>query len=147
MEVKSSLQQQAHGVFRAAGSPAMSVPASGAIKRLYPYDHPFWVEGNIERELTARRWAAVPALATLKPLSEEKAFMCRVQGCSELFQHDAAYTAHYNSQHVHVCDKCKAVFPSLFWLEIHVAERHDAYFRLLAQKQPMVRANCLCLLR
>jgi len=46
--------------------------------------------------------------------------------------------AHYNAAHRHVCQTCGQRFLSTWLLEIHFQERHDTYFKVLAEKQSMV---------
>lgn len=67
-----------------------------------------------------------------------KEFPCYVPGCQATFQTLFDYEMHYNSSHRYTCTECKASRPSPRLLEIHIQETHDAFFKIMAEKQAMV---------
>ncbi|KAL6422318.1 hypothetical protein ACFW04_010582 [Cataglyphis niger] len=64
-------------------------------------------------------------------------FPCYVLGCKATFQTLFDYEIHYNSSHRYTCTECKAFRPSPRLLEIHIQETHDAFFKILSEKQAM----------
>ncbi|XP_011347032.1 zinc finger protein 511 isoform X2 [Ooceraea biroi] len=64
-------------------------------------------------------------------------FSCYVPGCRTTFQTLLDYEMHYNSSHRYTCTECKVSRPNPRLLEIHVQEMHDAFFKVLSEKQPM----------
>lgn len=65
-------------------------------------------------------------------------FPCDVTGCKSRFQTLLDYEMHYNTSHRYVCTECKMSRPNPRLLEIHIQESHDAFFRVLSEKQAMV---------
>ncbi len=70
-------------------------------------------------------------------------FRCGVHGCTHALASLAAFESHYAAHHRHACRTCGACFASGRWLELHLAERHDSMFRLLAERRKMVRRKCV----
>ena len=68
-------------------------------------------------------------------------FVCGVDGCDAMFTSEEQYQSHYSQCHMHVCSVCGRSFYTYRFLNLHVMERHDAYFSLLSAKQPMF--DCL----
>lgn len=66
-----------------------------------------------------------------------KEFPCYVPGCQATFQTLFDYEIHYNSSHRYTCTECKVSRPSPRLLEIHIQETHDAFFKILSEKQAM----------
>ncbi|KAL0114086.1 hypothetical protein PUN28_011421 [Cardiocondyla obscurior] len=66
-----------------------------------------------------------------------KEFACSVPGCRSTFQTLLDYEMHYNSSHRYTCTECKVSRPSPRLLEIHIQETHDAFFKVLSEKQAM----------
>lgn len=64
-------------------------------------------------------------------------FVCGVDGCEEMFTSEERYQSHYEQCHMHVCSVCGRSFYTYRFLNLHVMERHDAYFKLLCAKQSM----------
>jgi len=58
-------------------------------------------------------------------------------GCKKEFSDVRKWESHYNSTHRHVCQYCGCVYPTSRFLDIHVLERHDTLFKMLAQKRHM----------
>lgn len=67
-----------------------------------------------------------------------KEFSCYVPGCRNTFQTLLDYEMHYNSSHRYACTECKVSKPNPRLLEIHIQETHDAFFKVLSEKQAMV---------
>lgn len=65
-----------------------------------------------------------------------KEFPCNA--CSATFGNLLDYELHYHDSHHFVCAECKKWRPTNRLLEIHVQETHDNFFKVLAEKQPMV---------
>ncbi|XP_028045039.1 zinc finger protein 511 isoform X2 [Monomorium pharaonis] len=66
-----------------------------------------------------------------------KEFSCYVPGCKNTFQTLLDYEMHYNSSHRYACTECKVSRPNPRLLEIHIQETHDAFFKVLSEKQAM----------
>ncbi|KAH3762908.1 Zinc finger protein 511-like [Pelomyxa schiedti] len=64
-------------------------------------------------------------------------FVCGIAGCRALCDGVAAFDAHYNAAHRHVCSVCRARLPTARMVELHVLERHDAMFKTMALEKPM----------
>jgi len=64
-------------------------------------------------------------------------------GCKKEFSDVKKWDLHYNSTHRHACQYCGFIYPSAWFLDIHVLERHDTFFKILAKKQNMYE----CLVR
>ncbi|KAI8620128.1 hypothetical protein BC830DRAFT_1059629, partial [Chytriomyces sp. MP71] len=50
------------------------------------------------------------------------------------FTSRAAYKLHCRTAHSNQCTTCKRILPTRKLLDLHIAEIHDAYFRVLAEK-------------
>jgi hypothetical protein len=59
-------------------------------------------------------------------------FHC-VDNCPLTFTSLSAFDAHYTSCHVFRCEACGLQLPNNRLLEMHVAERHDEFFRVMAR--------------
>ncbi|XP_032677510.1 zinc finger protein 511 isoform X2 [Odontomachus brunneus] len=66
-----------------------------------------------------------------------KEFICNVSGCKSTFQTLLDYEIHYNTSHRYICTECKISRPNPRLLEIHIQELHDAFFKVLSEKQAM----------
>ena len=66
-----------------------------------------------------------------------KEFKCNA--CDQRFQNLVEYELHYNDFHHYYCAECKKVRPTARLLEIHIQETHDSFFKVLSERQPMVR--------
>jgi mannosyltransferase OCH1-like enzyme len=65
-----------------------------------------------------------------------KEFLCNA--CDSTFENLFDYELHYDNNHHFVCTQCKKWKPNARLLEIHIQEMHDSFFKILAEKQPMV---------
>jgi len=81
---------------------------------------------------TAKQWAFEEEQ---KGVDESGDWECDYEGCGDCFACMEEYEQHYEAQHVNVCLECDAVFSSNFLLEVHLEERHDELFQVLAVKQ------------
>jgi len=108
----------------------------------YPTKRPFqpcdefFREGNEQREISAKIWS-FDASPLPRANSENFDFVCRINGCDAFFSNVSDFDSHYKSKHTFVCatEYCGAVFPTSRYLELHVLENHDSYFRLLKKRQ------------
>lgn len=66
---------------------------------------------------------------------------CGIAGCPAAFSSLREWEAHYATAHRHVCGTCRAAFLSDWLLMRHVQETHDTLFRVMAQRERMVRAR------
>jgi len=110
------------------------------IKRKYEADDLFFDEGNAEREL----WAKQTALEKKDiknsddtRTTESNNFVCNVSHCRKTFNDASSFENHYHSVHKTFCESCSRAYPSYRLLELHILERHDSMFKLLAEKQNM----------
>ena len=83
--------------------------------------------------------SAAPALVYCSPsTTRQLPYSCRIASCNEKFRTMHDFDLHYQLQHRLRCVQCGAVLSSNKFLELHIQERHDSYFKVLAEKQPMV---------
>ncbi|XP_050353027.1 protein lethal(2)k10201 isoform X2 [Nymphalis io] len=61
---------------------------------------------------------------------------CTVPGCHFTVTTLLDYENHYNSSHRYKCSQCKKVLPSPHLLDLHIQERHDSFFAVMAVKKP-----------
>lgn len=61
---------------------------------------------------------------------------CCAPGCNRRFGTTDELEAHYACAHRHRCVQCHRTLPTARLLDLHLSERHDAYFRALAARQP-----------
>ncbi|KAK2586951.1 hypothetical protein KPH14_009877 [Odynerus spinipes] len=64
-------------------------------------------------------------------------FSCPVRQCTAIFKTLVDFEMHYNSCHRYICSECKKIKSNPRLLEIHIQEKHDSFFKLLSEKQPM----------
>lgn len=67
-----------------------------------------------------------------------KEFPCNVSGCSAVFHTLVDFEIHYNGAHRFTCLECGKIKSNARLLEIHIQELHNCFFKLLAEKKPMV---------
>ena len=101
------------------------------------------------------------ASAPCRGLSESR-YDCQIAGCTASFRVYGEYDAHYFTAHYNRCETCSAVFPTVRllsllgsrglsathvsqsrYLNLHIMEVHDAYFRVLSERIPMVRTSAI----
>lgn len=74
-------------------------------------------------------------------------FKCNAPGCEIKFDNLLDFEIHYNSCHRFTCAECKKINANARLLEIHIEENHDSFFKVLADKKPMVcTLSCLLLI-
>ena len=87
------------------------------------------------------KWAFVPPLVA--PEADGGDFLCGVGSCTQRFSSIGSLEAHYQGRHRHSCATCGRVLPTERLLGIHVAEKHDAYFRAMVRKGNRPVFECL----
>ncbi|KAK9765323.1 hypothetical protein K7432_006435 [Basidiobolus ranarum] len=110
-------------------------------RKLAPEDN-FFVEGNLEaRGYWLTKHARIPdneVQRTVAQLSKEASLTlaCHTSPCTGriIYPNNAAYEAHYEATHKHVCHDCSKTFPSSRWLELHIEERHDSIFKIRLER-------------
>ena len=85
----------------------------------------------------ARKWVIEEIAEPETVVEDSHPFVCGVDGCEEMFTSEQQYQSHYEQRHMHVCSVCGRSFYTYRFLNMHVMERHDTYFKLLCAKQPM----------
>lgn len=113
------------------------------VRRQYPYRDEFFAEATAEA-VACCKWACAPAAraddggpASGEPEPRTATFACGLGGCSQTFTTRRAFEAHYQGAHRHKCATCSRVLPTERLLEMHIAERHDTFFRAMAARRPM----------
>ncbi|XP_059053426.1 zinc finger protein 511 [Achroia grisella] len=61
---------------------------------------------------------------------------CNIPGCTFIAESILDYENHYNASHRYTCTQCKKVLPSPHLLDLHIQERHDSFFAVMAEKKP-----------
>jgi len=116
----------------------MATEIAKGIKRRFPPFDVLFHDGNEEREVHAKVWT-FDSFTIHASVTGHSMFICRIHGCSASFSNVTDYDSHYQIQHTFVCAvrSCGAAFPVTKYLELHILENHDSYFRLLRKRQPM----------
>eukprot|EP00816_Leptocylindrus_hargravesii_P011261 CAMPEP_0196823714 /NCGR_PEP_ID=MMETSP1362-20130617/88589_1 /TAXON_ID=163516 /ORGANISM="Leptocylindrus danicus, Strain CCMP1856" /LENGTH=358 /DNA_ID=CAMNT_0042203683 /DNA_START=11 /DNA_END=1087 /DNA_ORIENTATION=- len=116
----------------------------------------FYVEiGEGTAEETATTAApAIDTSYTTPPVSSTCTYVCEIRGCVFVSKNWTDYEEHYLNNHVHICSECLEdmqsrtrqhqqcfaaayahyTYPSQHLLDIHMEERHCAFFRLKNDK-------------
>uniref|UniRef100_K3WED9 C2H2-type domain-containing protein n=1 Tax=Globisporangium ultimum (strain ATCC 200006 / CBS 805.95 / DAOM BR144) TaxID=431595 RepID=K3WED9_GLOUD len=119
----------------------LAVLANGKCRRRYSPEHALFAAGNALRSL--KYYQEGGSSHWLEEKEEEcdadvvSIFQCRLLTCNVGFRSVAAYEEHYDLVHRNVCLECYQSFMSLRLLDIHISERHDAFFKVLSKKKPM----------
>mmetsp|Transcript_49836 Transcript_49836/g.63842 ORF Transcript_49836/g.63842 Transcript_49836/m.63842 type:complete len:325 (+) Transcript_49836:181-1155(+) len=110
-------------------------------RRHFQFDDEFFAQGNQEAAFNCK-WGF-----TLSQVSEdktsEKLIECDIGSCRQSFKSISDFEAHYQSAHRHRCATCSQIFPNVRLLELHVAEKHDAYFKAMVRKGNQNLYECL----
>ncbi|XP_026333096.1 protein lethal(2)k10201 isoform X2 [Hyposmocoma kahamanoa] len=61
---------------------------------------------------------------------------CHVPGCKFTAESILEFENHYNASHRYSCSQCKKVLPSPHLLDLHIQEKHDSFFAVMAAKKP-----------
>jgi hypothetical protein len=64
---------------------------------------------------------------------------CQYSCCTKMFATTFEAEDHFNSCHAFACAECRRCFPCEHLLDLHVSENHDVFFKVKAEKEPMVR--------
>ena len=101
-------------------------------------EHPFFVDGNVQRELIASHIAEeLTAEETEAILSENQWDLhldCPIAGCKAKLSNVREFDAHHASRHMATCAACSKIFPTSRLLNFHVAENHDSFFKAKAAR-------------
>ncbi|KAI9488764.1 hypothetical protein BDB00DRAFT_29862 [Zychaea mexicana] len=124
------------------------MPLYTPCKHIYPPNDPFFQEGNIalraywlERDAKSEREIAL-IRQEANSLAEDftRLIYCEQKTCVELhkqpiaFFTTAAYEAHYETHHKHVCSACHKRFPSAHWLQLHLDEFHNVLIQIQKER-------------
>ena len=83
--------------------------------------------------------AVAPTVLAAPEEGTRTRFECAQTGCRYAALDAFGLEAHYASAHAHVCDTCRRILPTSRLLEMHVLETHDVLFKLMAEREKMVR--------
>ncbi|KAJ2806438.1 hypothetical protein H4R20_001692 [Coemansia guatemalensis] len=109
-------------------------------KRRLAADDPFFDQGNAEasahyigsRAVCVSRGLHMTDIVDLiLENSTRQTITCHDPPChgSARFPTVLAYERHYDQMHRNCCSLCNAALPSAHWLDLHIQECHDAFFR------------------
>lgn len=59
---------------------------------------------------------------------------CNAFGCSVVFDNISSYQSHYNVMHRFICAECKKSLPTEHFLDLHITDHHDSYFKARVEK-------------
>ncbi|CAG4968296.1 unnamed protein product [Parnassius apollo] len=62
--------------------------------------------------------------------------VCNVTGCTFVAESLLEFENHYNACHRYACGQCKKMLPSPHLLDLHLQEKHDSFFAVMAAKKP-----------
>ncbi|KAJ0172929.1 hypothetical protein K1T71_011105 [Dendrolimus kikuchii] len=61
---------------------------------------------------------------------------CNIPGCNFTSESLLEFENHYNASHRYTCGQCKKVLPSPHLLDLHIQEKHDSFFAVMAERKP-----------
>lgn len=61
---------------------------------------------------------------------------CNIPGCNFTSESLLDFENHYNASHRYSCEQCKKILPSPHLLDLHLQERHDSFFAVMAERKP-----------
>ncbi|KAM3959530.1 zinc finger protein 511 lethal (2) k10201 [Aphomia sociella] len=61
---------------------------------------------------------------------------CNIPGCKFNAESLLDFENHYNAIHRYTCRQCKKIMPSPHLLDLHIQEKHDSFFAVMAEKKP-----------
>ncbi|KAJ7967587.1 Zinc finger protein [Quillaja saponaria] len=111
--------------------------------RRFGSESPFFVSGNIERELLAKQVRLFLISLHVSNVSFTSFCACRgvfcpIVGCGACLTSLEGFEDHYTARHTASCSVCSRVYPTSRLLSIHVSEVHDSFFRAkVARGYPM----------
>ncbi|KAF9931415.1 hypothetical protein FBU30_010251 [Linnemannia zychae] len=110
-------------------------------KRPLQQDDPFFLEGNYEYKAA---WLKLEDSNTYIPdlnEPEKSSYRTTAQTChygschgERTFSNAALYEYHFDTNHRHICQTCKKVFPGEKWLIFHIREIHDVLVRIQRER-------------
>ncbi|KAJ2000499.1 hypothetical protein GGI04_004131 [Coemansia thaxteri] len=103
-----------------------------AKRRLAP-DDAFFALGNAEAALhriDTQLQLDPASIAVATPTPVHRHIICHDAPClgSVVCPDTLAFERHYDQVHRNLCSVCNAILPTAHWLDLHVQERHDAFF-------------------
>ena len=110
-----------------------SFPCWQSSPRKISPENPFFVDGNVQRELIASHIAEELTAEEIEAFLSENQWDlqldCPVAGCKARLSNVRDFDAHYVSRHTATCATCSKIFPTSRLLNFHVAENHDSFFK------------------
>ncbi|KAG2222716.1 hypothetical protein INT45_011204, partial [Circinella minor] len=117
-------------------------------KIIYQPNDPFFEEGNIalraywlERDAENERDVAlIRQEANLLAQDFTRVIYCEQKTCIQhgrkpkAFYSTAAYEAHYEEMHSHVCSVCDKPFPNAYYLQLHLDEFHNLFIEIQKER-------------
>lgn len=115
-----------------------------ALQRRFDDDDEFFASSSAYRDgsfafLHFEAETASMTSASIESMHEEERNLdipCTATGCTLLFPNVAAFERHLFNNHRHRCSLCHKDLPTSRLLDIHISERHDSFFAVLAARQP-----------
>ncbi|KAG9446046.1 hypothetical protein H6P81_012174 [Aristolochia fimbriata] len=104
-----------------------------AVRKFDP-NAPFFVSGNIERELLAKQFALDLTedekcqIQNMEDM-EGRILTCPIAGCGAKLDSLENFEDHYHARHMASCSVCSRVYPTSHLLSIHISEAHDSFFQ------------------
>ena len=114
------------------------VSLSYPVRRQRRPTDPFFAEGDAYAAHFRKFSLGADELAQIQEYQKLARFKCLIESCRKKFTSLAAFELHYSSAHRYVCATCRHTLPTARLLELHVLEKHDSLFRVMAEKQKMV---------
>lgn len=110
--------------------------------RVHDWSGDFFAAGNMERAQYLEDDRMQPAIINEETNATEAdegeyPFYCGQGSCDLYFSTLGAFDLHYHSMHTHRCEVCGLQLPNNRLLEMHIAERHDELFRVMAKTRRM----------
>lgn len=106
------------------------------VRRRLSTEDDFFTEGYMERNNDFKTVVLPsPSEQTVCGTSTSN-FPCSVYLCNQSFSSITKLENHIYYCHRYQCSQCHKSFPSDHLLSIHLSERHDNYFRIMAKKLP-----------
>ncbi|KAI7871137.1 hypothetical protein BDF14DRAFT_1878522 [Spinellus fusiger] len=89
-----------------------------------------WLNKTHCQDTPHQEQAKTPAELPASPAIYCEQPSCQYQGQSLLLPSLAAYEMHYEQRHRNTCSVCHKVFPTSYWLVLHLDECHDIIKRM-----------------
>jgi len=103
-------------------------------------DDPFFDEGNAAFAERSKVWCCPAEAEAMYDETEADRsggpLMCHFTSCSLTFRTLSALENHVFVSHRNRCSECGKDYPTLHLLDAHIAEKHDSFFAVLAERKP-----------